>query len=359
MGMSKLLVSIGTLSHGGAERVLATISSSFAEHFDDVIFLTWLKYPVFYPIDPRVRLVCIPDECGRNNRIFEMPWFRSFVKKERPDVILSFLVPFNMIILTSLMGVKQKIVVSERSDPNKISGGKLMATIRNLLYRRADGIITQSTASKACFKGVLAHKTHVIYNPINMSDDLIGAAIKTNKDNVIVTAGRLIPLKRHRMLIDAFATFRYTHPRYKLIIYGDGPERDNLIEHIKDLKLENDVFLPGSVKDFWQQILSAKMFALTSDYEGMPNALFEAMCLGLPCITTKLGGVLDFIKDEKNGLIIDVGDEASLSNAMTRIADDDTFANTMAVNASKVYSDLKLNIISQQWLTYLDSVIKN
>lgn len=357
--MSKLLVSIGTLSHGGAERVLATISSSFAEHFDDVIFLTWLKYPVFYPIDPRIRLVCIPDECGRNNRFLEMPWFRRFVKKERPDVILSFLVPFNMIILTSLIGVKQKVVVSERSDPNKIVGGKIMATIRNLLYRRADGIVTQSTASKACFKGVLANKTHVIYNPINMGDDLIGAAIKTNKDDLIVTAGRLIPLKRHRMLIDAFATFKQTHPSYKLIIYGDGPERNNLTEHIRSLNLENDVNLPGSVKDLWKRILLAKMFVLTSDYEGMPNSLFEAMCLGLPCITTKLGGVLDFVKNEENGLIIDIGDKVSLTNAMTRIADEEILANTLAVNASLVHKELTVSKISQQWLTCLDSVIKD
>ena len=94
--MSKLIVSCATLAAGGAERVLSTLSTPFAEKYDTVIYVMWLNVPLFYNLDERVEFLSIEKEVGSKNDVKKMLWFRSFIQKERPDILLSFLEPFNI-----------------------------------------------------------------------------------------------------------------------------------------------------------------------------------------------------------------------------------------------------------------------
>lgn len=355
--MSKLLVSCGTLGAGGAERVLSTLSPYFADNFDDVIYLMWVKHPVFYQIDSRVRLVCMPDKSGFKNRYCEMPWFRRFVRDVSPDVVLSFLSPFNILVSLSLIGTKQKLVLADRNDPSTIKGGPLMSIIRNILYNRADAILTQTFAFQKYYPTRLRKKMHVIYNPISLPQDMVGCAYKCGKEDIIVTAGRLIPVKNHGMLIDAFKLFVETHPTYRLVIYGDGECRNELIDYVECLGLKDKVSFPGSVKDLWNQTKRAKVFALTSDHEGMPNALVEAMSLGLPCVSTRIAAAEELIEDGVNGRLVDVGDTESLKNTLCEMVDNRNYASKIGDAASHLYDQLDVNIIAEKWISLLKSIL--
>lgn len=244
--MSKLLISCATLSSGGAERVISVLSKPFADHYSEIVIVMWLKQPIFYKIDERVRFVYLPDVSGTSNRYAEIFSFRKVINNEKPDIILSFLTPFNVLVEIATIGMSVPVVVCERTDPDRTKG--LAKIIRNLAYLRADGILTQTFISKNSFRGELHKKTSVIYNPVVIPTEIVGSALTTKKDKLLVSVGRLIPIKNHKMMIDAFQMVRIKHPEYKLAIYGEGPYRDALQTYIEVKGLEGCVLLPGSVK---------------------------------------------------------------------------------------------------------------
>ncbi len=360
--MSKIIVNTGTLSAGGAERVLSILSKPLADAFDEVHYVMWLdaKYPdIFYDIDPRVKIVRLSKESGATNILQQMIWFRRYIKREHPDVVLSFMVMvcFTVTIALLLTGINQ--VVAERNDPNFFRP-KWLRRLINWSYLSSDvkGIIMQTEKNKIFFSnGRLLRKTTVIYNPIDIDDTYVGAAVKHKKEDVIVSVGRLTNQKQQWVLIEAFALFHKTHPSYKLVIYGEGEKRKDLEEQVVLLKMKESVILPGRSKQVIRDILPAKMFVTTSLYEGMSNALIEAMCVGLPCISTSVSGATDLINDGKNGFLVDEGDVKKVFEKMLFIADHSEEANTLGCNASQAYHLLSSEVISGEWVNYLKSMI--
>ena len=176
-----------------------------------------------------------------------------------------------------------------------------------------------------------------------------GLALKSEKEKIIVTAGRLMPQKNQKMLIDAYELVMKKFPEYQLVIYGEGSYRKELESYVKARGLESKIFMPGSVTDLYDKIKTAELFVLSSDYEGMPNALIEAMCLGLPVISTKVSGSTDLIKHEKNGLLTEVGNTKELAYAMEQMLSDKNFRENMALEAVQLAKMLKPDEILKQW----------
>ncbi|MBR5076755.1 MAG: glycosyltransferase [Bacteroidales bacterium] len=353
----KLFVSCCTLNHGGAERVLSILSSSLADSFAQVSFLMWVDAPVFYQIDTRVRLINITKQAGSSRFLPRMRWFRRFIIQERPNLILSFLAPFNMLVLASLLGIRTKVIVAERNDPHFLRGGRLMEKARDALYGRAECILAQTDNIKSYFKGKLNEKTVVIYNPVLINPSLVGSGLLVQKQKRIVSVARLEKQKRHDVLIRAFARFYLRHQDYSLTIYGDGPLRENLAALVHSLGMEGKVSLPGVSKTVMEEIRDAELFVLASTHEGMSNAMLEAMCIGLPCLCTRVSGAVDLIEDGKNGMLVDVNDENGLVEKMTFIIEHPEIRQTIGLEAVKVYEKLRADIISKQWIDVLDSFI--
>jgi len=346
---------MATLSSGGAERVLSVLSKPLAERFDSVTYVMWVEAPIFYAIDSRIKLVSIPKEIGCKNEKKRMCWFRNYVRQERPDLILSFLEPINLRVLICTIGLGVKTIVAERNDPRGVNKYWWMNQIEKLIYKRADMILVQTETIRKFFDGALAAKTHVIYNPVNIPEEMVGRALNTPKKKRIVSVARPAPQKKHDILIQAFAKFSITHPDYSLTIYGNGPQRDELLQLAESLSISDKVSLPGASKTVHQDILDADMFCLVSEREGMSNSMIEAMCLGLPCICTKVSGAIDLIRDGENGLLVDVGDIEGLTEKMCKVADDATFAENLCNNAKQLYATLRTENISKQWIDCLTS----
>lgn len=356
--MSKIFFTCASLQSGGAERVLSVLSPKLVEHYEEVQYILWYEAPVFYTIDRRVKLVSIEKESGSKSTSKRMKWFRKYIKEQKPDLILSFSAPFNMLTLASLLFTGNKVIACERVDPRSFRWGKLLEFFRNLLYYTADGILTQTQLSKDYFKGNLYKKTDIIFNPITMGADIVGSAVYTPKQKIIVTAARLAKQKRQDLLIACFAKFKIRYPEYRLIIYGEGSEKDRLLALAENLEVSGNISMIGNVMDLWERIKSANMFVMTSLFEGMSNSMIEAMCLGIPTISTKVSGATDLIKNDENGLLIEVDDEEALYDSMVKIADDDAFAKTLGINASKLYDYLNVESISAQWIKYIDRKLK-
>lgn len=356
--MSKLIVSIATLGTGGAERVLSVLSTPLANNFKEVKYVLWEGGEPFYPIDPRVRIASLPELSGKKGRSKQMGVFRRLIKQERPDLVLSFLTPYNILVLLSTLGINQKIVVAERTDPNRLlAGGKVGLLLRDMLYRRASGILTQTEYAKSVYDRKFAGKTTVIYNPVTMDKEQVGMALTTKKEDMFVTAGRLERVKNHAMMIEAFVMFHEEHPEYKLKIYGEGPLREELQQKIDSFNMQNTIILAGRTNELWENIACARGFLLTSEYEGMSNALIEAMCLGLPVISTKVAGATDLVRDGDNGFLVEKNDKNSMYKCMSCLTENPILCEQMGNNATKTIEILQENRICAQWIDYLISKI--
>ena len=344
--MKKTMFFVSSLDDGGAQRVISILASRMVQKGMDVEIVTYLDAPVLYPIHSEVKITCVQKETEKKSLMSNLLWLRSYFK-ENAEIVLSFLAPFNMIALVATMGLRVPIVVADRNDPAKVPGSKVIRIARDILYVFADQVVVQTEANKAYFK-LLSKKTTVIYNPVDLKE-YTGLALKSEKDKIIVSAGRLMPQKNQKMLIDAFSAIMKKFPEYQLVIYGEGNYREELESYVKSLKLEERVFMPGSVTDLYDKMKSAELFVLSSDYEGMPNALIEAMCLGLPVISTKVSGATDLINHGKNGLLTEVGDKKEMENAMEQMLSDENLREKMAIEAVQLAEMLRTDEVLKQW----------
>ena len=159
-------------------------------------------------------------------------------------------------------------------------------------------------------------------------------------------------------MIEAFAEVHQRHPEYRLVIYGEGPERKLLEELVKRLGLQELCQLPGATNEVLEKIYSVSLFVLPSDFEGMPNALMEAMSLGLPCISTDCpcGGPRELIRDGENGLLVPVGDKAALVTAMEKLINDRDMALRMSKKALEIRNTHSMDAICKRWLEFFRDV---
>lgn len=349
--MKKHLFFIGTLTNGGAERVVSILSGKMAEQGMNVEILTYYDMPVFYQVHPDVKITCVEKETGTKSKGKNFLWVRKYFK-EHADVLISFLAPFNIFALVCNLGTGTPIIVADRNDPTKIPSNTLVRKVRDFLYRFADGIVVQTKKNQSYFCKQVQKKSVVIYNPINLGDKA-GSALQTAKAKKIVSVGRLMAQKNQKMLFATFKNVSEKYPDYQLVIYGEGPMREELEAYAKELGIEKNISLPGSVSDVHDRIKDAEVFVLSSDYEGMPNALIEAMCLGLPVISTKVSGATDLIKNHENGLLTELDNQKELEAAMMELIENPILEEKLAKNATQLNDSLELSKIMNQWIHFI------
>lgn len=346
--MKRYVFFIPTLSQGGGERVISLLSRKMAQKGLPVSILLYKDAEPFYTIDPKVKLDFVCRETGSGNLLKNLFWMRRYFK-EHADVVISFLAPFNILALTAMLGSGRTVIVADRNDPRFIPANPIIRKIRDLLYHTASGVIVQTRHNLEYFSASIRKKARILYNPVDMGEKA-GLALRVQKQKEIVTVGRLMPQKNQVLLLEAFARISEDYPDYRLTIYGEGPHRTVLEETVRKLHLEEKVSLPGAFKDIHQRISGSSLFVLSSHYEGMPNALIEAMCLGLPVISTAVSGATDLIQSGENGLLVPCGDVDALAGAMAQLLSDEDKRRSFGQEATKVNALLHIDDITESWL---------
>ena len=343
----RIVFFIGTLGNGGAERVISILTRHLANMGLSIEIVLYYDSVPFYEIHPDVRITYVERETCSKNILKNLLWLRRYFKKNA-DLVISFLAQFNMLSLVALFATRIPTIVADRNDPRHMPKQGLLRTTRNLLYHLADVVVVQTQHNKMYFSKALQRKCRIIYNPIDLGEKQ-GLALRTEKKRRIVSAARLMPQKNQLMLIDAFAKVKEDFPDHTLTIYGEGPFRNELENRIETLGLTGSVELPGKVQNVFDCIADAELFVLSSDFEGMPNALIEAMCLGLPVISTRVSGATDLIVDGKNGLLTDVGNTEQMVSCMKRMLADAALRKSCAEEALKLNDQLCVDRIVDQW----------
>lgn len=352
--MKKLAIVCGTLHSGGAERVISIISEKLAEKYDVEIILYYDR-KIWYDISDKVCVTVIERECKKKSIIARALWFRKHLKKNA-DVVLSFLAPFNIFTLVSSFGLKIPKIVADRNDPRCIPSNKVVRAVRDFVYHFATAVVVQNDNNKKYFSKSVQKKCSVIFNPVAFQP-YKGIALSTEKSEKIVSVGRIIKQKNNLMLINSFKNICNEFENLKLVFYGEGNMKPELENRIKEMGIGGKVVFAGNVKDVIDNIKDARIFVMTSDYEGMPNALLEAMCAGLPVISTKVSGAVDVIESGENGILVGLNDEKALSDAMRSFLQDEAFAKKCGENAVEVSELLDGDVIMKQWEYVIEVVL--
>ncbi len=346
---------IGSLGLGGAERVSVRLAEWWVNNHHEVTIFTTMNPPEKeYLVPPNVKRVFCHLKGGG------WPLVQTLKKKinsEKPDIAIVMDTPMCVYAVPALLCAGVPFVVAERSDPKN---AKIKTTTRILsrtMMRFAKGFIFQTKGARDYFGKAITNKSTVIFNPLSVNE--LPSPHVGEREKTVVAMGRLISAKNYPLLIRAFEIFSKDHPDYTLEIYGEGAQRTELERILSGSPFKEKIHLNGSRSDVLQCIVTAGIFVLSSDYEGMPNALLEAMALGIPSIATDCppGGPAELIVHNENGLLVSVGKADSLAEAMNKLADDVDFALCIGKRAISVREKLNIDVVADLWLKFLEKCL--
>lgn len=280
---------------------------------------------------------------------------RKRIKESDADVSISFLLDSNVYNIIACKGLRTKSVVCERSDPFKPHYYKLKFWYP--IFRFADGAVYQLPKVAQFYKNI-KNNTAVIPNPVTLKGDVVVLPFAKRKKQ-IVALGRLdIFQKRQDVLLKAFSLFQANHQDYMLIIYGSGSDEERIKQLIVDLGLQQSVILAGKTLSPQESISKSQIFVMSSDFEGIPNSLIEAMVIGLPCISTdcRPGGAALLIENKKNGLLCPKGNAEELAKCMTWMVEHPLESDIMGQEAKKIADRFSEEKISTMWSNFVKSI---
>lgn len=364
--MKKILFIFREMGSGGAQKIEAFVANSLCKHGEEVVAINMSNKPITVQLDSSVKIINVPyDEiCLVRNRIcrtiFKIDYLyklRSVIKSISPDVVVAFLSDIIRITVLAMSGMNIPIIGSERGDPGVLS------VIQYKKYRKAymkcKGVVFQLPSVKNFYSLPGTIKQAVIPNPCTPRLDSCWTMTFSEDARVIVSAGRLEKQKRFDLLIDAFKIVSNKYPNYQLVIYGEGSQRMELQRRIEEYHLEKSIKLFGDVSDVFSatNMKDVAFFALSSDYEGIPNVILEAMMSGVPCVATDCtpGGARFLLEDGELGLISPKGDAEKLAKNMIKYIEN-VELRLKHVNKAKVAVDkYSPGIIERKWIHFIET----
>lgn len=355
-----ITIFIGSLVGGGAERVACNLANHLCQHGYNINMLNVSEVEKAYPLDNRVKVHYLLKVNERKNIIYNTILrfcrYVKFVFFQQTDVFVVFL-PFTInLTLSTKFLTNAKIIAAERANPDDYPLSVQSKLKKNA--KKADGWVFQTINQKKWYEPYIAGvASKVIPNAINT--DFIRPIYKGGRRKEIVTSGRLTEQKNHKLLIHAFSRITNQFPDYRLVIYGEGPLKNELQNLINSLGLSEKIYMPGYTTDIGNKIKDASLFVLSSDFEGMPNALMEAMALGVPCISTDCsgGGARFLIENGKNGILIPPKDENSMVDAMISVLSNSKLASSFGIEGHKICESLAPDLIYGEWESYIKYIV--
>lgn len=330
--VSKIGLLLPSLAGGGAERNMLILANRFVEFGHNVTLLVAdASGPLRSLVPSGVEFVDL--KAGRMFRSI-IP-LSAYIRRFQPNVLLSTLEHANLvaIIASYIARSETRVFLREANTLTQIFGRQtgikprlMRALVRNL-YPRAAGVIAVSEGVAADLRDLVGGPLSIrtIYNPV-VTDDfhsrrqgpLPHAWLARGAPPVIISVGRLTPQKNYPLLLRACAA-AFRQVAGKLIILGDGEERGRLIHLAKSLGLDSAVDFLGFVGNPLPFLSNARVFVLSSDWEGLPNALIEALACGTRVISTDCpSGPREILEGGRHGRLVPCGDVEALAAALVQ-----------------------------------------
>lgn len=367
---------------GGAERAMSNMANYWAKRGWEITVLTLIQngQPLCYDLHPGVEhrdlgyfeyagepdaeigsslagevslaelsaaeRAVVEEELGR------LAMLRRAIIKSRPRAVIAFQHSLNVRVLLATRGLKIPVIVSERSTPHhEIIKQTGWALLRLRLYPRATCLVTLTEEALSYFPEAIRKRGRVIPNLVLSPPACANGGEKRDKNGkVLMAMGRLAPVKGFDLLLQAFSLVTSSHPAWSLEIWGEGLMRPELERLTSELGMTGRVRLPGFTKQPHATLRRADLFAMSSRYEGFPNALCEAMACGLPAVSFDCpGGPRYIIRDGIDGVLVAAESVTAMAASLDRLMGDEAERRRMSVNAREVVNRFDAEKIMSMW----------
>jgi glycosyltransferase involved in cell wall biosynthesis len=394
---AELILVCNSLDAGGIERVVSTLANEWSRRGRKVSVITLHDRRRLYKLDPAVHHVIV-DRVGLSRiadllrwfatrlraegqtrlwllsvlfgglvKISYEPLFRTYfdiacnyeavllrraLRRVESPLIVSLGMPVNIITLKASKGLKRRVVISERSDPTRPLRVKNWNALARKLYQNAD-LVTANThgALRNLSDFVEDGKLAFVPNPLALSNGNGHAShTESSPQFLILSVARLVWDKAQDVLLNAFAQLGDEFDEWRLAIIGDGRLSGDLRAQARRLGIAGRVDWHGIVDDPHAFYRTARIFALPSRVEGMPNALLEAMSCGLPVVVSDgAPGPLELGEAGVTGLVVPVNDAVALAAALRRLAADESLRKRLGEAARERVSEYDLPHALAAW----------
>ncbi|MBQ9516658.1 MAG: glycosyltransferase [Eubacterium sp.] len=392
MSKKKIYITLFTLATGGAERHVSHIANYLSDLGYDITIVLLSNGIVNYHLNSDIEVVDLqsldyPNTIGSVN-VFEkiqLKYYKLFSSKKyewhdhkiwlnnyyfkkfeyyfskqeniQNSLVISFMTVPNICASVSKKNMGYKLILAEFNSPSgEFSCDTPEDKLRKKYFNECDGFVFQTEEERDYYSYLGNYKSAIIPNPLEVID--VQPSGKRNK--VIVNFCRLATVKNIPLLVDAFSMLYEDYPDYKLVIYGEGYEKQNILNHIKEKHLEDSIEIRPFSSNVLELVCNCAMFVSSSNIEGISNSMIEAMAIGLPTICTDCpaGGARMFIKSYENGILTPVGDAEALYKAMKYMIENPDKAEQMGKKAMEIRETLKKEKILNKWGEFIKEVIE-
>ncbi len=344
------------MESGGAEKVIATLANSLQStgYNVSIVGVSSANSKSFYELNNGVKYITLRKE-GHNRigvfkRIFVL---NKTLRSLKPDIVIAFLPHVIVYTNFAMFNINKPLIVSERNDPYSDPKGFVLRLLKKYSFAQANGCVFQTKDAQGFFSRAIQNESVIIDNPVQIK---YPGEISNKADKRVISVGRLNKQKNFKLLIDSFGLFHEKHPDYVLNIYGSGELKNELQNSINQKHLERAIFLRGNSDSWHTDEHNSSLFVSSSNYEGMPNALAEAIALGIPVVSTDcpIGGPKSLVVNGVNGYLCNVNDQKDLLNKMEE-------ALSLKIHKSDVEtfkSKHSPEYICECWTNYIKTVLE-
>lgn len=398
--MSKIMFHLNTLVQGGAERVVSNLANEFCKGDDEIIIATEWYGEDEFKLDERVRRIHVGLKDADENKsrikiaVLRLKYLRDAIKKENPDVVIAFAQKAIYRCSFAAVGLKNPLIVCVRTNPTGHYDQPIDKVVLPLINKRADGAVFQTTGQRDFFPKHWIDISTIILNPVNDKYYLSDAVYENRKTTkTIVQHARVVDFKNQPMLVDAFMKVHEVYPEYDLKIYGpdscDGTW-EILTDKINSYGANDYIHLMGGSDELEKLVPEAELYAFSSDWEGLPNTLIEAMAMGMPIVATdcpcggprtvmpRVKDAHEILEDEYNhipasiadpkavisrlectddGILVPIMDEDAMAMALIYMIEHKEYALSAGQHARKIKDITNGPAIVKKWREYIDTVI--
>lgn len=353
--MKLLLLTTDINIVGGIENVMSILCNYFINKYNyniEIISLYGDKHKnSHFKFDDKIKITFANLEPIKiNNKLGEIikdfvlkHQIKQLLKDREFDIIMTFHGFISIPVILNKLNIKGKIVVTEHNDYYH-GIGRIGMLKRRLLYTKADKVVLLTENNKQIYNKFLDN-VEVINNP----RPFVSNDISNQDNNRIITAGRLEYEKGYDRLIDIFNDQEIRKSNWKLDIYGEGSEKQNIINKIKNYKLENSIRVLPFTSNIKEELLNSDIYVLTSRTEAFPMVLLEAMECGLPCISFDISGPREIIKNGEDGFIVEKDNNDSFTQKLKRLMNDKDMRVLYSRNAKNNIARFDIENIANRW----------